>query len=147
MAHVKHMKRSRHTYESAMSHIRITHMNALVGKGFEIQSQTSRSGTIQRNTEVQKLSYYSLPQLVLVCTKLPKLSEQCRKPMVRMRRWQAPSGSESHAGCPVLIPCDSPLRFRLSQAGVPCTKAAANSRGLARLCNVFTSRILFVGII
>ena len=59
----------------------------------------------------------------------------------------APSGSESCAACPVLIPCDSPLRFWLSQAGVPCTKAAANSRGLARLCNVFTSRILFVGMI
>ena len=59
----------------------------------------------------------------------------------------APSGSESCAACPVLIPCDWPLRFWLSQAGLPCTKAAANSRGLARLCNVFTSRILFVGMI
>ena len=59
----------------------------------------------------------------------------------------ASSGSESCAACPVLIPCDSPLRFWLSQAGVPCTKAAANSRGLARLCNVFTSRNLFVRMI
>ena len=85
-SHVTHMNTFSHLLKSDITHMnaclhisksRITHMN-----------ESCYSRTNLRNTEVQKLSYYFLPRLVLVCTKLPKLPEQCRESMLRMRHWQ-----------------------------------------------------------
>jgi len=77
---ISHIWMRVYTYRRVVSHIWmgcITHMN-----------ESCYSRTILRNTKVQKLSYYFLPRLVLVCTKLPKLPEQCRESMLRMRHWQ-----------------------------------------------------------
>jgi len=109
-----------------------------------------------RNTKVQKLSSFSVPKSVSICTKLIKPSDQSGARMARRRVFcfvllsllSSLTTLLEIESCAVLILRDWPFGLWLSQSGFLAMESAASSWGLANpsqpVRNVFMWGILLV---
>ena len=101
--------------------------------------------TISLGTEIELISFAQLAWFAQSLRSWSKIGQKLQASQLSSPT--APSGFESCAACPVLIPRSWPLRFCLSRAGLPVWQASACSGVLANrpVRNVFTGENLVYG--